>query len=295
MCNFFSAISDGKGKTLFFKLKDIITVIEEGNPNNLNWNSHTSIAFYNDIKGLEEDKWNKWEYDVDKKILNIDRLNTENDERLVKIEIEKYLENKNILFMRNLYNQNSGDGNSGSRNSGSWNSGDGNSGSQNSGSWNSGSRNSGSRNSGSWNSGSRNSGSQNSGSWNSGSRNSGSRNSGSWNSGSRNSGSLNTNVPDIFRIFNKWITKEDYENILWPNFFYFDLTQWISHDTATQEEKKKYKNEIEISGGFLKTLNYKDAWKLSYKKATKEDKAKVKNIPGFDKILFEEITGIKVR
>jgi hypothetical protein len=310
MCNFFSAISNGEGKTLFFKLEDIVTIMAEGNLNNLDWNSHTSIAFYNNIKGLEEDKWNKWEYDVDKKLLNIDRLNTTDDGIKVKENIEKYLENKNILFIRNLYNKNSGSRNSGSRNSGSWNSGswnsgDGNSGSLNSGSRNSGDGNSGSRNSGSrnsgdgnsgyWNTGEGNSGSRNSGSWNSGSWNSGDGNSGSWNSGDGNSGSLNTTIPDQFRVFNKWITNEDYNKISWPNFFYFNLTLWISHDTATQEEKKKYKNEIEVSGGFLKTLDYKEAWKLSYKKASKEDRAKVKNILGFDKKLFEEITGIKIR
>ena len=106
---------------------------------------------------------------------------------------------------------------------------------------------------------------------------------------------LNTNNPDRIRIFNSWIDQKDFKEIQWPDFFYFNLTTWVSHDTATQEEKKKYKTEIEICGGFLKKIDYKDAWKLSYKKATKEDKAKVKKIPGFNAKLFEEITGIKVK
>ena len=41
----------------------------EGNPKSYEWNSHTSIAhFY----GVDEDKWNKWEYNKDKKELVLD-------------------------------------------------------------------------------------------------------------------------------------------------------------------------------------------------------------------------------
>jgi len=154
---------------------------------------------------------------------------------------------------------------------------------------NSGSWNSGNRNSGDWNSGNRNSGNRNSGD-----RNSGDRNSGSWNSGDRNSGDFNTNQPDKVRIFNKWISRKEYVSIYFPQFLYFSLTVWTSHDTASQEEKEKYKQEIETCGGFLKTLAYKEAFKLSWDKADKKDRIKIKNIPGFDKDLFFEISGINV-
>ena len=180
-------------------------------------------------------------------------------------------------------------------NSGSWNSGSWNSGSCNSGSWNSGSRNSGSCNSGSWNSGSCNSGScnsgsRNSGSWNSGSRNSGDGNSGSWNSGSRNSGYFNTDTPPV-RIFNK-TTKTKKEDIDFPNFLYFDLTVWVSHDTATEEEKKAHKIEIETCGGFLKTLDYKEAWRLAWGKASINERKKLFALPNWNNDVFKEITGI---
>ena len=75
---------------------------------------------------------------------------------------------------------------------------------------------------------------------------------------------------------------------------YFELTTWISHDTATAEEKKKYKTEIETCGGFLKTLSYKEAFKLSWDKADKDNRMLIKKIPGFDKDLFFEISGINV-
>ena len=175
--------------------------------------------------------------------------------------------------------------NSGRMNCGSWNSGSMNSGRGNSGSWNSGSWNS-----GSWNSGSMNSGRGNSGSWNSGSMNSGSWNSGSWNSGSCNSGYFNTDEPFV-RMFNK-DTKYRKSEINIPNFCYFDLTVWVSFDTATDEEKEKHKKEIETCGGFLKTLDYKEAWRLAWDKASKEEHKELLKLPNWNNEIFKEISGI---
>lgn len=155
--------------------------------------------------------------------------------------------------------------NSGYRNSGDRNSGNGNSGDSNSGNWNSGYRNSGHRNSGDWNSG-------------------------DWNSGNWNSGYFNSDEPCL-RMFNKMTyCKRDDINI--PSWCYFDLTVWVSHDTATEKEKKKHKNEIEICGGFLKTLDYKDAWRLAWNKASIEERKKLFELPNWDNEVFKEITGI---
>ena len=180
---------------------------------------------------------------------------------------------------------NSGDRNSGYRNSGNWNSGD-----KNSGDWNSGDWNSGNWNSGNWNSGNGNSGDRNSGYGNSGDRNSGDGNSGDWNSGNGNSGYFNSDEPCL-RMFNKMTyCKRDDINI--PSWCYFDLTVWVSHDTATEEEKKKHKNEIEICGGFLKTIDYKDAWRLAWNKASIKERKKLFELPNWDNEVFKEITGI---
>lgn len=186
--------------------------------------------------------------------------------------------------------RNSGNCNSGVRNSCNWNSGNYNSGDCNSGNRNSGNSNSGNRNSGNWNSGSWNSGDCNSGDWNSGSWNSGSRNSGNWNSGSRNSGFFNSNEPKV-RIFNKETNKKP-EEIEVPDWCYFDLTVWVSHDTATKKEKEEHKKEIEVCGGFLKTLEYKEAWRLAWNKASKEEHKMLFNLPNWDNEVFKEITGI---
>ena len=170
-------------------------------------------------------------------------------------------------------------------NSGDWNSGD-----CNSGDWNSGDCNSGDRNSGDRNSGDCNSGDCNSGDRNSGDRNSGNWNSGNWNSGNWNSGYFNSNEPFV-RMFNK-NTNLKKEDIDIPSFCDFDLTVWVSHDTATDEEKEEHKKEIEICGGFLKTLDYKEAWRLAWNKASKQEHLKMLGLPNWDNKVFKEISGI---
>ena len=160
-------------------------------------------------------------------------------------------------------------------NSGNWNSGD-----CNSGNWNSGNRNSGDCNSGNCNSGNRNSGDCNSGNWNSG----------NWNSGNWNSGFFNTNEPFV-RMFNK-MTKLKRNEIVIPSWCNFDLTVWVSHDTATEEEKEVHKKEIENCGGYLKTLEYKEAWKLAWDKVGKEEHEQLLKLPNWDNEVFKEITGI---
>ena len=180
--------------------------------------------------------------------------------------------------------------NSGNRNSGDWNSGDWNSGDCNSGNWNSGIWNSGNWNSGNRNSGNRNSGDWNSGDWNSGDCNSGNWNSGNWNSGNCNSGFFNTNEPFV-RMFNKDTKLKKYEIDI-PLFCHFDLTVWVSHDTATEEEKEEHNEEIKTCGGFLKTLDYKEAWRLAWNKASKEEHLEMLKLPNWDNEVFKEISGI---
>ena len=165
-------------------------------------------------------------------------------------------------------------------NSGDWNSGD----------CNSGNRNSGNRNSGDCNSGNRNSGNRNSGNRNSGNRNSGDWNSGDWNSGNWNSGFFNSDEPCV-RMFNKMTTYKR-KDIKIPSWCYFDLTVWVSHDTASEEEKQEHKAEIETCGGFLKSINYKDAWRLAWNKASIEERKKLFDLPNWDNQVFKEITGI---
>ena len=136
----------------------------------------------------------------------------------------------------------------------------------------------------------RNSGDLNSGDWNSRNSNSGNWNSGDWNSGDRNIGFFNSNSP-LVRIFNKE-TNISRDNINFPSFLYFDLTVWVSHDTATDEEKEVHKIDIETCGGFLKTIPYKEAFRIAWDKASKEEHEKLLKLPNWNNEIFKEITGI---
>ena len=120
--------------------------------------------------------------------------------------------------------------------------------------------------------------------------NSGYCNSGDWNSGDWNSGFFNSDEPCI-RIFNK-MTKKKRREINIPFWCYFDLTVWVSYDTATEEEKAEHKKEIEICGGYLKTLEYKQAWKLAWDKVGKEEHKELLKLPNWNNEVFKEITGI---
>ena len=126
--------------------------------------------------------------------------------------------------------------------------------------------------------------------YNSGDYNSGDHNSGNWNSGNRNSGFFNTDSP-LVRIFNKE-TNVPLKDIDFPSFLYFNLTAWVSHDTATEEEKEAHKTEIETRGGFLKTLSYKEAFRIAWDKADKEEHKKLLELPNWDNEIFKEISGI---
>lgn len=185
---------------------------------------------------------------------------------------------------------NSGKRNSGNCNSGHYNSGDCNSGNCNSGDWNSGSKNSGDWDSGCCNSGRRNSGNCNSGDCNSGDCNSGNYNSGNWNSGNWSSGFFNTDSSPV-RIFNKE-TSVPYSDIDFPSFLYFSPTDWVSADMATDREKEIHKTDIKTFGGFVKAVSYKEAFRLAWDKADKEEHKKLLRLPNWDNKIFKEISGI---
>jgi len=195
---------------------------------------------------------------------------------------------------RNSGNCNSGNQNSGNYNSGNCNSGNQNSGNQNSGNCNSGYCNSGNCNSGYRNSGYRNSGNYNSGNQNSGNCNSGNQNSGNCNSGNYNSGYFNSITPDEILVFNKPCKKSDWEDIDKPLFIScINITQWISWLDMSDEEKKENNNAF-VTGGYLKSISYKEAWKLAFDSENKEDIKLLKALPNFDAKVFEKITGIRI-
>ena len=174
------------------------------------------------------------------------------------------------------------------------NQGHGNNGHSNAGDQNAGNQNAGNQNAGHQNAGHLNAGDRNAGHLNAGNQNAGNQNAGHLNAGNRNAGHLNSNNSDKIRIFNKWFNIDEASGIYFPDFVWFNLISFVSHDTATEEEKTKYKKEIEICGGFVKVLEYKDAFKLSWDNANETDRKKIKDIIGFDNQVFFDISGIDV-
>ena len=62
----------------------------------------------------------------------------------------------------------------------------------------------------------------------------------------------------------------------------------------SDDEKEDYPKAY-VCDGYLKVYTYKEAWANSYKEASKEDIELLKALPNFNKKVFEEITGIKIK
>ena len=222
---------------------------------------------------------------------------------LTKKEIEKFC-NRNTGNRNtgdsNTGNWNAGDSNTGSWNTGNYNAGDCNTGNWNAGNWNAGNCNIGNRNTGNCNTGDRNTGNCNAGDCNAGNYNTGDcnignynagdHNIGNWNAGDRSIGFFNTITPTI-TMFNKPIDV-NIEDIAFPDFLYFELTKMVYKEKATDEEKEIYEKKIETSGYFLKKLEYKEAFRLAWDKASTEEHKKLLKLPNWDNEIFKEISGI---
>jgi len=157
----------------------------------------------------------------------------------------------------------------------------------NSGDCNSGNRNSGYCNSGDWNSGDCNSGDRNSGYCNSGDWNSG-----DCNSGDRNSGSFNRDCPKM-RLFEKELeitVEEFYEK--YDIYMDLPLNIWVSKDDMTKDEKSEVTG-WETMGGYLKTLEYKEACQKWWSD-NPDDHERFLTLPNFNAEIFKDITGIDV-
>ena len=94
-------------------------------------------------------------------------------------------------------------------------------------------------------------------------------------------------------MFGKKCTVDDWEKAEKPNFIYFRLTDWITLDKMTDKEKKAFPS-CKTTGGYFKKYEYKEAFKKSWDKASKEDRALLFKLPNFDAEIFKEISGIDV-
>jgi hypothetical protein len=205
---------------------------------------------------------------------------------------------------RNTGHNNTGHSNTGHRNTGDWNTGDWNTGDGNTGYRNTGDRNTGDRNTGHRNTGHRNTGHRNTGYWNTGDgntghrntgdRNTGHNNTGDWNTGHRNTGYFNFLSPENILVFEKEYKYSDWIELNLPSCLYFNTKEWIDYSNMTEEEKEKHPSS-KTSGGYLKTLEYKEAFIKSLQNASKEEIEQIKNLPNFDADIFEKISGFRIK
>ena len=194
---------------------------------------------------------------------------------------------------QNTGHQNTGDQNTADRNTGNWNTGYWNNGDQNTGDQNTGNQNTGYQNTGDQNTGHHNTGNQNTGHRNTGDQNTGHHNTGHWNTGNRNTGFFNTTEPTV-RLFNQQ-TEISFNDPriqavqdLSPTY-----VEWVDSVSMTDAEKAAYPTHT-TTGGYLKTIPYKEAWLTFWTQASDEIRDRFKALPFFDAAIFEEVTGISV-
>ena len=187
---------------------------------------------------------------------------------------------------------NTGKGCTGLHNSGNYNSGNYNSGNYNRGNYNSGDCNSGNYNRGNYNSSNWNSGDYNSGDWNRGNYNSG-----DWNRTDFSSGCFNTKEQKILMFdkpsnwsLNDWWNSEARRLL---NQIQYNVLKWICLEDMTDEEKEQHP-EHKTTGGYLKELDRSECNQIWWNRLSEMERNIIRNIPNFDEVIFEKITGIEI-
>ena len=241
-------------------------------------------SFYGKNKVAEVEALGLVETDGDKSVTN-------------KIRIIREVPWQELLTIVNEGNDCTGRGNTGNYNTGDYNTGDRNTGDRNTGGWNTGNRNTGGYNTGNRNTGDCNTGDCNTGGYNTGDCNTGNCNTGGWNTGDCNTGFFNTITPTIM-LFNKPtdLTRDQIASIKGVQVLNrnYENNWWICSANMSEEEKKAHP-EHEYTGGYLKSVSFKEACRIMWDKLTDEEKEEVKKIPNFDADVFKKITGVNVK
>lgn len=121
-------------------------------------------------------------------------------------------------------------------------------------------------------------------------------NTGNWNIGDWNTGFFNTITPTIM-LFNKPtdLTRDQIARIKGVQVLSWNYeNNWWIYSANMSEEEKKAHPEHEYTGGYLKSVSFKEACRIMWDKLTDEEKEEVKKIPNFDADVFSEITGVNV-
>ena len=147
-------------------------------------------------------------------------------------------------------------------------------------------------NTGNCNTGNCNTGNCNTGHWNTGNWNTGYRNTGHWNTGHWNTGYFNTVTPDLVMVFNGAMVSRDAFIAACPSWLFEPSpTTWVS-DSEMSDQEKIDNPTFHTCGGYLRKNDWLAEWQKAFAAASAEDVQKVRDLPGFDAAVFQEITGL---
>jgi hypothetical protein len=94
-------------------------------------------------------------------------------------------------------------------------------------------------------------------------------------------------------VFNQKVDKDEWNKIRNSiGTIKLPLEIWIDKKDMISDEKDKVSGWSEM-GGYLKHLDYEEAWQQWWNKASEDEKNKILGIKYFDAKIFTEITGIK--
>ena len=141
--------------------------------------------------------------------------------------------------------------------------------------------------------GDRSTGDQSTGYGSTGYGSAGYRSTGNWSISSYSTGHFSTEDYAGFGAFNKPCTPDEWANADKPNWLYFDLTEWVSTDNMSDQEKEDNPS-YKTTEGYLRIYGYQEAFQRSYNAASREDQLNIKELPNFDADVFFTISGIRI-
>jgi hypothetical protein len=194
---------------------------------------------------------------------------------------------------RSTGNRSTGYGSTGYRSTGNRSTGDRSTGNRSTGNYSTGYRSTGNYSTGYRSTGNRSTGYGSTGYRSTGHCSTGHRSTGSWSISDYSTGHFCTVDYMGFSAFNKPITLPEWKNAEKPTFLFFDLTIWIPTEEMTEQEKQEHPTH-KTTGGYLKVLDYKEAFQTSYDKASEKEKEQLLALPNFDAEVFKEISGIDI-
>lgn len=96
-------------------------------------------------------------------------------------------------------------------------------------------------------------------------------------------------------VFNKQLTEAEFSKVQSSlPVIELPISVWVDKKEMTQDEKDKNSAWSEI-GGFLRVLNYEQAWSKWWNEAKQPTKDKILNCGYFDAEVFKGITGIDIK